>query len=1095
MRYPAVLAVGLCASVVACTPDAPPASPTDTAAEALTAAGGGPGVSIIEPESYQGYDQGLTGAEVDVVVAVVGVEIGAGAHSLVVFLDGAPVTVETTATFTLKGVGKGQHQLAVWLSDPAGVLVDAEAALDSLYVRVTADCDGASDCDDALSCTKQTCSAGACKYGPTVGCCDHDLECPFGFSCADNTCIECAADSGCEDANPCTDDSCVAGACVHSASAGCCQTDAECDDGDFCTVGACDLGTSSCVYEPKPDEGCCNDDSDCVPEEPCATAYCYRNHAKNIQFCRFGPFVSGCCTSDAECEDGNPCSVDVCQVASPGDAAGACAHLEDPAKPGCCLTSGQCDDGSVATQDTCVANVCEYEADPTYCELPTTGALVINELMIAPGTWDDADAEWFEVYNTTDAAIPLDGWSIETSTGESHLLDAAGGGFGKYALTVMPQSFYVFARSKSLAVNGGFSPSHVYGTDISLPDPFEDDAEAAPVKHTLRLRDASGALVDEVTYDTAAWPLEDGRSIELVHAFADNDQPGSWRVAGYSQKGFYNKPFGTDAAPLFGSPRNQNKSSYQGMGGGDCVIPNGVGCVTATCDMTNHCEFEASAGCCTKDDDCDDGDVCTDDICGGNLVCTHEEIAECCAADSECDDGNPCNLDRCIEAVCQFSPDVVEGCCQTDDTCGVGTFCMDHECEAPVLPESMVAQLTTVVHQGPQKAYPSVLSYCTWEACSISPRTYHEPLADGRYIVGYTSQASDGQIVWATADGIYDSLALPGRQVWGLAVRPDESFGVLLRHYDPEWPGGGSLVMVMAQFSADGAPMWELPLNSGIAAPNIELSGGGVLGGSRLAYQPADGRYGAYFTVQGIAGSKTGHHGDQLSFINDDGTFASSGWPWGCSHSMAQLVSSHPDFENFVTVCSSDAFPNTGVLTWKGTTVYQGGGAGNGLVSSQLGQVVPTPTGWLLAFNAVERPCCEGKGVAVRKLDAGGDPDGEVVWITDTTGALERDPALARIGTKDDPEMYLLGWKNAANPYSYWLTIIDRHGNKLMEPQKVWQKKGPFGPNFWGRRDDSFRTAPNGDVTWVTIPGSWANLKIARFEMPAQGDARAPTPD
>jgi hypothetical protein len=52
---------------------------------------------------------------------------------------------------------------------------------------------------------------------------------------------------------------------------------------------------------------------------------------------------------------------------------------------------------------------------------------------------------------------------------------------------------------------------------------------------------------------------------------------------------------------------------------------------------------------CTSSLECDDGNVCTDDVCGDARVCEHPEIAGClpCVEAADCDDGNPCTEELC----------------------------------------------------------------------------------------------------------------------------------------------------------------------------------------------------------------------------------------------------------------------------------------------------------------------------------------------------------------------------------------------------------------------------------------------------------------
>ena len=80
-----------------------------------------------------------------------------------------------------------------------------------------------------------------------------------------------------------------------------------------------------------------------------------------------------------------------------------------------------------------------------------------------------------------------------------------------------------------------------------------------------------------------------------------------------------------------------------------------------------------------------------------------------------------------------------------------------------------------------------------------------------------------------------------------------------------------------------------------------------------------------------------GHDADQLSYADDSG-IKYTGWNWGCSHSMAQLVGYHPGDQEFTTFCSSDCYPDPPGLKMNYTTTIQiADGNCLGLVSLQLG--------------------------------------------------------------------------------------------------------------------------------------------------------------
>jgi alpha-tubulin suppressor-like RCC1 family protein len=685
----AALLVQACAAEPGPTPAAPDASAADASADAVAtiaaSATTAPTIKIVTPLSGQKFVGQLSGNSLTVNVTVTNATIGAGAHGVRFFVDGAAHgTAYTTAPYVITDFPNGRHHLAVWIVDATGTPLDAPAALASLYVIFSLPCTKASDCSDGLSCSTDACLGKTCRFGPVPSCCDHDLECPFGWHCDSNTCIQCFEDGECDDSDPCTEDICGAdGICTHNPIAGCCTTHKDCNDADACTTDACELDTNTCTNIPTGDPLCCNTDEDCRPADACRLYMCYQG-VTNVNIakrCRYGPPLAGCCTEDSQCPDANPCTIDSCLQTDPEDPRGNCIHEADPAKPNCCLVKADCDDSDLSTDDACVANICVHTPSPSYCELPDAGELVINELMIAPGSVDDALGEWIELYNpSATGPVSIDGWRITTSLGESFVISQSGVSGGPAGLFVGARSYFVIARTVAKTQNGGFTPQGAYGSAISLPDPFET---GSPVVHTVSLLTPAGVVVDEVTYDSSTWPMEDGRSLELAHPHMDNAVAASWAASGLGPDPLKNRTYGTSTLALYGSPKNPNVSSFRGLPAPECAVPpEAAACATGVCNDKNVCGVDTDPTCCAVDADCDDYNECTVNTCNvGTQTCNAPEaVPNCCNANAECDDGNPCNLDRCIAHICRQSPPVVPGCCASDEDCAEEDPCLIPQC-------------------------------------------------------------------------------------------------------------------------------------------------------------------------------------------------------------------------------------------------------------------------------------------------------------------------------------------------------------------------------------------------------------------------------
>lgn len=102
--------------------------------------------------------------------------------------------------------------------------------------------------------------------------------------------------------------------------------------------------------------------------------------------------------------------------------------------------------------------------------------------------------------------------------------------------------------------------------------------------------------------------------------------------------------------------------------GGECENPpvdcdDGNPCTSNDCDPTIGCLSTPVNG-----EECDDGNDCTEgDVCTGS-VCQGIAISGCCLSNSACDDGDPCTDDYCVDQSCENVPKD----CSVADKCSVG---------------------------------------------------------------------------------------------------------------------------------------------------------------------------------------------------------------------------------------------------------------------------------------------------------------------------------------------------------------------------------------------------------------------------------------
>jgi endonuclease I len=154
-------------------------------------------------------------------------------------------------------------------------------------------------------------------------------------------------------------------------------------------------------------------------------------------------------------------------------------------------------------------------------ESASAAQLVINEIMQNPSTVNDSDGEWFELYNPSQVAVDINGWTIRDSdptNPDIHVITNGG------PLLVPPGGFLVLGINDDLAVNGGVPVDYVYDpTDFFLANSSDE----------IVLLDASLTEVDRVDYDGGpSFPDPTGASMELARdRLSENHLGASWREA------------------------------------------------------------------------------------------------------------------------------------------------------------------------------------------------------------------------------------------------------------------------------------------------------------------------------------------------------------------------------------------------------------------------------------------------------------------------------------------------------------------------------------------------------------------------------------
>ena len=394
-------------------------------------------------------------------------------------------------------------------------------------------------------------------------------------------------------------------------------------------------------------------------------------------------------------------------------------------------------------------------------------------------------------------------------------------------------------------------------------------------------------------------------------------------------------------------------------------------------------------------------------------------------------------------------------------------------------------RLTTADVTVPAGVKAGVRNYRIWASTMLKVAPlYTAPLANCGTLLCYTSGSASAPNARAVRLDAGDQLAAAidlgaGLECRGIAAEPDGHFAALL------WDNAADKIYVR-RFDVAGVQTWSTaqtnsdnhPTDFGIGESRLEFGGD---------------RYGAYYHVH----SDSGHEGDTLKFTAAATGAQTTQWTWGCSHSMSDLLSWHPQASSFLPVCVTDCYPGTGsgdfaavsiggVYTDNRNKVKDVAAGCNGSVAGELGGAAIAPVGWKVTFNAHQSPATLGdssystatmnQDIGFAAIAANHTVSGAVVWLTSTAGVNEADSAIARWQPEGDAtEQYLVGWMEPGTAAAYKLARVGATGSFLEGPTDLAARAR------WGQRDDPFRVHANRDVVWGWFDAAGATtLHFAR---------------
>jgi len=171
-----------------------------------------------------------------------------------------------------------------------------------------------------------------------------------------------------------------------------------------------------------------------------------------------------------------------------------------------------------------VADALYYASDhlPVYADFvslgftSSQGDVIITEIMQNPNAVLDANGEWFELFNTTDSAIDLNGWIISDNGSDSHTIAGT--------LVIQPGDFLVLGNNSDSGTNGGYTCDYQYPGNWYLAN---GDDEIVLLQGLLE--------IDRVEYDGGPnFPDPIGASMVFTgpylnsDAYLQNDTGSNW---------------------------------------------------------------------------------------------------------------------------------------------------------------------------------------------------------------------------------------------------------------------------------------------------------------------------------------------------------------------------------------------------------------------------------------------------------------------------------------------------------------------------------------------------------------------------------------
>ena len=375
--------------------------------------------------------------------------------------------------------------------------------------------------------------------------------------------------------------------------------------------------------------------------------------------------IFDCCLYPVDCNDGDPCTLDLCQPQTL-----ACTHQP---LPGCCNLDAECTDGNPCTIDSCANHACRNVVSPTQpgCCIADANCVDVN-----PCTIDFCKQEPSDSYKTCH----------HTSPG------------GTQCCLVDPDCADEMPETIDTCEN--YECQHLVDPEYCLAGPpqYCDDDDPCTI-------DDCNLFAHLCTH------------VPLPECCKADDECGDGNLCTQ------------DICQLGPHVCTHEWIPWCCMMPQDCVpyMTDIDTCKVPAC-IANECRLLhiPQEDCCIVDEDCDDGDACTEDQCNpGNNQCSHipkgkgccnaigdcvedddpcthvkciadeciyQATQGCCMGDWQCEDADPCTVDLCMDYKCRFIPGALIGCCTEDADCSAP----DGACQAAACNDAGYCEATVV---------------------------------------------------------------------------------------------------------------------------------------------------------------------------------------------------------------------------------------------------------------------------------------------------------------------------------------------------------------------------------------------------------------